>query len=426
MLTVRVGASKRVCHYEKETALAQKKAKSAAKTPAKKVALPPKVVASKSVKATSKKVAAKIPAGKGKKGKGGDVSAPRPSAPPRGDGLFLGPLPDKPLPRATKLPTPDEALNKRAMEQVLTVGVGRGVVGEGSLKGRLVVHNGFPYLEVIGRDKRELYFLLQGPDQEVLPAYVDNKVSVGGLIRRTHNYGGTVDVRKYSAKKPEQEVAEVKAPEDKLRFLSPGEVEQISAAGMGAGMKGYATMRGTLEMTGEDFFLVVSNAGTRAQVSFALEGKGSKGLKRNVGQMVRVTGVIEKTSGWGGTVQVESCEPRGIEFKGVTREAMSVVGIDGKGDGGQVELKVNDGLSVKLQERAGFIWAIEPTMAKRVSLRESNFHLHGGGPAVREFFFTPRNPGMHEIDFFLAKAFTPTQVTKTFKLAVHVKPGELA
>lgn len=408
--------------------MAKQKAKSAAKKSKKATAKPTKVVAAKRPAAAPAKVSAKKAApGKAASAKGkASVPEPRPSVPPRGDGIFLGPLPDKPLPRATKLPTPVELLNKREMEQVLTVGAGRGVVGEGSLKGKLVVNNGFPYLEVIGRDKRELYFLLQGPDQEVLPAYVDNKVSISGLIRRTHNYGGTVDVRKYSAKKPEQEVVEVKAPEDKLRFLSPGEVEQISHPGMGAGMKGYATMRGTLEMTGEDFFLVVSNAGTRAQVSFGLEGKGAKGLKRLVGQLVRVTGVVEKSSGWGGSIQVESCEPRGVEFKSVTREAMSVIDVDGRGEGGQVELKVNDGLSVRLQERAGFIWAIEPTMAKRVSLRESNFELQGGGPAVREFFFTPRNPGLHEVDFFLAKAFIPTQVTKTYKLSVQVKPVELS
>ena len=72
---------------------------------------------------------------------------------------------------------------KREMEQVLTVGLGRGVLGEGSLKGRLVVHANFPYLEVIGRDKRELYFLLQGPDQEVLPAYVDRARRAATLAR---------------------------------------------------------------------------------------------------------------------------------------------------------------------------------------------------------------------------------------------------
>src|SRR5262249_53567663 len=77
--------------------------------------------------------------------------------------------PDKPRPRATKLPPVGEPLTKRELEQILTAAAGRGVAGEGSLKGRLVVKEGMPYLHVVGRDKRELVFLLQGPDQEVLP-----------------------------------------------------------------------------------------------------------------------------------------------------------------------------------------------------------------------------------------------------------------
>src|SRR5215831_1173473 len=104
-------------------------------------------------------------------------------------------------PRATKLPPLGEPLTKREMEHLLSAGEGRGVFGEGSLKGRLTVKEGLPYLQVIGRDKRELEFLLQGPDQEVLPAYVGHKVSVSGLIKKTHNYGGTIDVRKYAAKR---------------------------------------------------------------------------------------------------------------------------------------------------------------------------------------------------------------------------------
>jgi hypothetical protein len=357
--------------------------------------------------------------------KGKAVPEPAISA-PRRDGVFLGPLPDKALPRASKLPPPGEPLTKREMEQVLSVGTGRGVVGEGSLKGRLFVHLGFPYLEVIGRDKRELFFLLQGPDQEVLPAYVDHKVSVNGFIRRTNNHGGTVEVRKYSAKKPEVEVVEVAVePVNKLRFLSPGETEQVCNAGMGAGMKGFASLRGTLEMTGEDFFLVVSNGGTRQQVSFLLQGKNAKGLKKHVGGTMYVTGVVEKTSGWGGTVQVETCEPRPLEVRPVLRDGMELKSIDAKGDHGAVEVKLNSGLSVRLPERAGYTWAVEPTLAKRVSLREANFELKSGGPATREFFFTPRNPGVHEVDFFLAKAFNPTQVSKTYKLAITVKPGEL-
>src|ERR1700687_2278642 len=118
---------------------------------------------------------------------------------------MLGITPDQPRPRATKLPPLAQPLTKREMEQLLSAGEGRGVFGEGSLKGQLAVKDGFPYLEVIGRDKRELVFLLQGPDQEVLPAYVAHKVSVSGFIKKTTNYGGAVDVRKYSAKKPTPE-----------------------------------------------------------------------------------------------------------------------------------------------------------------------------------------------------------------------------
>ena len=400
------------------------------------------VAAAKAAKAAAKPAkpakAAKVAKGgkvekSGKPVKGGkearpSAPTPMPSAPElaKKDPHFLGPLPDKQLPRASKLPPVGEALTKREMEQVLTVGVGRGVEGEGSLKGRLLVHLGFPYLEVIGRDKRELYFLLQGPDQEVLPAYLDHKVSVSGLIRRTQNYGGTVDVRKYSAKKPE-EAAEVVAPvvaPDKLRFLSPGEVEQASHPGMGAGMKGFAPIRGVLEMTGDEYFLVVSNPGTRQQVSFTLAGKGAKGLRKNVGHTVQVTGVVEKTSGWGGIIEVENCEGRPAERLPVTRDAMELVEFDARGETGKTEVNVNGGLSIRFPERAGFVWAIEPAMAKRLSLRESNFELKSGGGAAREFFFTPRMPGPFEVEFFLAKAHNPMQVNKTYRLEVMVKGTE--
>lgn len=420
---------KKAASPKKQKAAPAKKvvAKVAAKAKPTKAAPPAKVAApaakaDKVTKTSGKAVPAKAePAKKGDKK--GEVNAPRPSIDParKGD-VFLGPLPDKQMPRATKLPPPAEPLNKREMEQVLTVGVGRGVEGEGSLKGRLLLHLGFPYLEVIGRDKRELFFLLQGPDQEILPAYIDHKVSVAGFIRRLNNHGGTVDVRKFSAKKPEAEevAAPAEPPEAKLRYLSPGEVAQVSSSGMAAGMKGFATMRGTLEMTGEDFFLVVSAAGTRQQVSFTLEGKGAKGLRKLVGTTVQVTGVVEKTSGWGGKFDVETCEPRGSEFPAVSRDAMEVAEIDARGETGQVEAKLNQGLSVRLPERAGFIWAVEPTTAKRVSLREANFEHKGSGPATREFFFTPRQPGQHDVEFFLAKAFNPMQVSKTYKLNVTV------
>ena len=363
----------------------------------------------------------------GKPGSGKGAAAPEAkSADAKAKGReqpFQPPAPDKPRPRATKLPAMGEPLTKREMEQLLTAGQGRGVEGEGSLKGRLVVKDEFPYLAIIGRDKRELVFLLQGPDQEVLPAYAEHKVSVSGLIKKTTNYGGTVDVRKYSAKKPEAEAAATAAPvEEKLKFLSPGEIEQLCAAGMGAGMRGFASMRGNLEMTGDEFFLVTSNGGTRQQVSFLIQGKGAKGLRKHVGQVLQVTGVVEKTAGWGGTVQVETCEPRPNEHKTVSREAMEVSEIVGSGSPGAADVLVNHGLAVRLQERAGYTWAIEPTVAKRIGLREANFEPASGGPATREFFFTPRTPGVFDVEFFLAKAFMPSQVSKTFKLTVNVKP----
>ena len=340
-------------------------------------------------------------------------------------GAPAAPAVDRPRPRATKLPPPGEPLTKREMEQLLTAGEGRGVMGEGSLKGRLVVTNEMPHLVVVGRDKRELTFLLQGPDQEVLPAYVDHKVSVSGMIRKTTNHGGVVDVRKYSAKKPEAEVVEV-APADtepRLRYLSPGEVTMVTAAGMGAGVKGFATVRGNLEMTGEDFVLVVSNGGTRQQVSFIIEGKtAGKNLRKFVGHTLQIQGVVDKTSGWGGKITAENVEPRPSESRAVSRDEMELVHIEGEVPT-SVDVRLNHGLTVRLPEQPGFTWAIEPTVAKRVGLREANFEPGpNGAPATREFFFTPRNPGSFEVEFFLAKALTPGQVDRSFKINVTVKP----
>jgi len=277
---------------------------------------------------------------------------------------------------------------------------------------------------VTGRDKRELNFLLQGPDQEVFPAYMEHKVSVSGLIKKTTNYGGTVDVRKYSAKKTEAEpeAAPVET-EAKLRYLSPGELAQVTSPGMGAGTKGFGSMRGSLEMTGDEYVLVVSNGGTRQQVSFQLEGKGAKGMRKFVGHNIVATGVIDKTSGWGGRVQVENFEPRPAEFRSVSRDDMDVTHVEGETEQATAEARLNQGLTVRLEEKPGFTWAIEPTMAKRVGLREANFESGGANaPASREFFFTPRNPGTFEVEFFLARAFNPGQVDRTFKLNVTVKP----
>lgn len=418
---------------KKLTKSAKKPASKAAKKPAKAAPKPAKVA---SAKAPAKAVKAPLPPPKaGKPAKAAPAKAPeaRPSIPApfvsapnrRADG-WMGPLPEKPMPRASKLPQEGEILTKREMEQVLTVGV-RGVVGEGSMKGRLVVYQGFPYLEVIGRDKRELFFILQGPDEEVLPAYIDHKVSVSGLIRKFHNYGGSVDVRKYSARKPEvEEPAEAPPDVNKLRLLSPGEVETLGSPGMSVGVKGFATLRGRLEMSGEEFYLVVSNSGTRQQVAFTLEGKGAKGLKKYIGDVMVGTGVVEKTTGWGGTIQVESAEPRAPDYPPVSREMLDVTSLEASGTGAskEVDVKLNQGLSVKLTEKQGYVWSIEPQMAKRASLRECNVS-GGSGPMVREFFFTPRNPGVLEVEFFLGKLHNPMQVARTFKVVVNVKQPEV-
>ena len=405
----------------KETALAKKKAK----TPRGKA----KKSAPQRTKTVAKKVTKSSPSPAPKtakpavKAKGKAAKAPPISAPKRTDG-WQGPLPDKEIPRSTKLPSEGAALTKREMEQVLTVGT-RGVAGEGGLKGRVVLYQNLPYLEVIGRDKRELWFLLQGPDQEVFPAYVDHKVSVSGLIRRFHPYGGSVDVRKYTARKPDEAEPEGPVVEDtsKLRLLSPGEVETLCSPGMSVGLKGFATVRGRLEMSGDEFFVVVSNAGTRQQVAFTIEGKATKGLKKYVGEVAVATGVVEKQTGWGGRIDAEVCEPRAPEFPPVARDALEIVELEvspATSSPKELEVKVNHGLVVKLAEKQGHVWAVEPQIAKRVSLREVSLHT-GGNAAIREFFFTPRNPGVHEVEFFLGKLHNPMQVSRTFKAVVNVK-----
>lgn len=391
--------------------------KGAAKKAAPEKAAPAEKAASEKAPAAKKAAPAAKPAGS-------KAAATTKGSAKAGSGVVV-PAVDRPRPRATKLPPPGEPLTKREMEQLLTAGEGRGVMGEGSLKGRLVVTNEMPHLVVVGRDKRELTFLLQGPDQEILPAYVDHKVSVSGLIRKTTNHGGVVDVRKYSAKKPETEVVEPPPveTEPRLRYLSPGEVSMATAAGMGAGIKGFAAVRGNLEMTGEEYVLVVSNGGTRQQVSFIVEGKAAgKALRKHVGHTLQVMGVVDKTSGWGGRISAENVEPRPSEARAVSRDEMELVHIEGEVPTA-VDVKLNHGLTVRLPEQPGFTWAIEPTVAKRVGLREANFEPGpNGGPATREFFFTPRNPGVFEVEFFLAKAFSPSQVDRSFKINVTVKP----
>ena len=94
---------------------------------------------------------------------------------------------------------------------------------------------------------------------------------------------------------------------------------------------------------------------------------------------------------------------------------------DGKIKPEDVE-RLNHAFTVRLKEQPGFTWAIEPTAAKRLGLREANFEPGADGIATREFFFTPRNPGGAEVEFFLAKAFTPGVVERSFKINVMVKP----
>jgi hypothetical protein len=204
-------------------------------------------------------------------------------------------------------------------------------------------------------------------------------------------------------------------------------VATIGNPGMSVGVKGFATLRGRLEMNAEEYYLVVSNPGTRQQVAFTLEGKASKGLKKFIGEIVVATGVVEKTTGWGGTIDCESCEPRAPEYPPVARETIEVIEVEasGQGQAREASVKLNHGLTVKLPEKQGHVWAIEPQTAKRVSLREVNVSHPSSGSPVREFFFTPRNPGMQEIEFFLGKVHNPMQVARTFKVIANVKSPEV-
>jgi len=339
--------------------------------------------------------------------------------------MFFGPLPDKPSPKLSELPSLMTALTRREMEQVLTVGSGRGVAGEGSMKGKLLLHMGFPYLEVMGRDRRELYFLLQGPDQEVFPAYAQHRVSVSGLIRKTHNYGGTIDVRKYSAKSTEVEL--VLAPvvvEPKLQFLSPGELQQIATPGMGAGMRGFASIRGVVELSGESYNLILGGQGTWQQVSFRLEGVLLEGLRPHIGQTLQVTGVVEKETGWSGRVLAESHELRAPTLRALSREGLDVYTI-APTEASSVVLEGRQALLVCLEEVPRYVWTVDIAVAKRLGLREvvSRPKSEQGIEVQKEFFFLPRMPGIFELDFFLSKIVSPQQFDRSFRLHVTILPG---
>jgi len=341
--------------------------------------------------------------------------------------MFFGPLPDKSALKPSALPALMTALNKREMEQVLTVGSGRGVFGEGSMKGKLLLYMGFPYLEVVGRDRRELYFLLQGPEQEVLPAYSQHKVSVNGLIRKTHNYGGTIDVRKYSAKSTEPEPAPAPAAaEPKLQFLSPGELQQITTPGMGTGMRGFASVRGVLEVSGKDYYLVLGGQGTWQQVSFKMEGKEAEGLRPYVGQTLHATGVLEKETGWSGRLGVESYELRAPPLRTLSREGLDIYVVNRLEETPSVILEGEQALLVCLAEVPPYIWTVDIAAAKRLGLREvvSRLQEAEGTQAQKEFFFFPRMPGVVELDFFLSKIVSPQQYERTLRLQVTVLPQE--
>jgi len=341
--------------------------------------------------------------------------------------MFFGPLPDKAAPKRSELPALMTALNRREMEQVLTVGSGRGVTGEGSMKGKLLLHMGFPYLEVVGRDRRELYFLLQGPDQEVLPAYSQHRVSVSGLIRKTHNYGGTVDVRKYSAKSMEPEPAPAPVVvEPKLQFLSPGELQQITTPGMGTGMRGFASVRGVLEFSGENYNLILGGQGTWQQVSFRLEGKGAKELKSCIGQTLQVTGILEKETGWSGRILVESYELRAPTLRALSRDGLDIYTVNQLEETPSVILEGDQPLLVCLTEVPRYIWTVDIAAAKRLGLREVVSRLKDtqGTEVQKEFFFFPRTPGVVELDFFLSKIVSPQQFDRSLRLHVTVLPQE--
>ena len=176
-------------------------------------------------------------------------------------------------------------------------------------------------------------------------------------------------------------------------------------------------------MTGEDFFLVVSNGGTRQQVSFLIEGKAPKGLRKHVGQTLQVTGVVDKTSGWGGRIEAENFEPRPPEFRASRARPWRWSHIEGEVPRTAVEVKLNHGLTVRLPEQPGLHLGHRAHAGQaRGSARGQLRAGQPAAPATREFFFTPRNPGSFEVEFFLAKAFTPARGGAPFKINVTVKP----
>ena len=192
---------------------------------------------------------------------------------------------------------------------------------------------------------------------------------------------------------------------------------------MGAGMRGFANIRGALEMSGDDFILVVSNAGTRQQVTFRLGGKMPRAFRRHMGQPVHGHRGGPQGIGLGrhGRGRVGGASSRRMPGA-VLRETLEMIEVDGVPDDGvPLEVRINQGLAVRIAERAGYTWAVEPTVAKRVGLREANFQPSSSGPGTREFFFTPRNPGQYDVDFFLAKVFAPAQVSKTVRLTLSVR-----
>ena len=321
-------------------------------------------------------------------------------------------------------PRVGEPLTKREMEQLLTAGEGRGVVGEGSLKGRLVVKDGCRTCMVVGRDKRELIFLLQGPDQEVSRrTWTTRSPSAGSSGRRT-NYGGTVDVRKYSAKKPEAEAPPPRrrrGGEAALPVPGRGRAGDRNA-GMGAGMQG---LRLAARQPGDDRRGLLPRRLQRRHPAAGLlppRGQGRQGAAqvrgpaaarhRRGGEVLRLGRQASRwrTSSRGppsaARISRERHGDRPRGGRGGPRRWRS--GSTTASPCGCRSSRATPGPSSPPPPSA---WAC----ARRTSSPASE------RPGTREFFFTPRNPGPRG-GVLPRQGLHSGQVERSFKLTVTVKP----
>ncbi len=213
----------------------------------------------------------------------------------------------------------------------------------------------------------------------------------------------------------------VAEPVEKLRFLSPGEVEQIASPGMGAGMNGFASVRGSLEMSGEDFILVVSNAGTRQQVTFRLGGKNAQGLP----QAHRPDGPGDRGGGQGVRLGRNASRSR-ASSRGRPRCADSRDNLE---VGRASRARTRPSGRREAQPGAGRA----PPRARRLPLGDRAHDVQADrtprgelqpctpGPRTREFFFTPRNPGPTTWTSSWPRCTRPAQVLRTYKLVVNVR-----